>query len=153
MSSEDPASRRKPIPQHLTNGTSNAQASISSQEREKLVASIRSSSNGRQSVDLEDTQQQFPRTDGDSILNKLTIPTPAVRPNISSRLSLSERPRDPRDEKERPQNGFAPPSANSRPESPYTRNPPIDFDGLSWPSKHKEKKTPGLCSVNKCVIY
>ena len=25
--------------------------------------------------------------------------------------------------------------ATSRPASPYTLNPPIDFDGLSWPSE------------------
>ncbi|KAK2869683.1 GTP cyclohydrolase 1 [Arthroderma sp. PD_2] len=42
--------------------------------------------------------------------------------------SLSEPPRDPRDQ-------TSPPStAISRPASPYTLNPPIDFDGLSWPS-------------------
>ena len=28
---------------------------------------------------------------------------------------------------------LTPPAAVSRPDSPYTMNPPIDFDGLSWP--------------------
>ena len=36
--------------------------------------------------------------------------------------------------------------SNSRPDSPYTVNPPIDFDGLSWPSvgaKARKEQTPG----------
>ena len=38
--------------------------------------------------------------------------------------------RDPRDE------ALSPTTATvSRPASPYTLNPPIDFDGLSWPSE------------------
>ena len=35
--------------------------------------------------------------------------------------------------------------SNSRPDSPYTMNPPIDFDGLSWPSvgaKARKEQTP-----------
>ncbi|MCJ1310732.1 GTP cyclohydrolase 1 [Agyrium rufum] len=41
-------------------------------------------------------------------------------------LTIQEAARDPRDEAETP--------LPSRPASAYTHNPPIDFDGLSWPS-------------------
>lgn len=44
-------------------------------------------------------------------------------------LSLNDPPRDPRDEG----GPLTPPATVSRPASPYTLNPPIDFDGLSWP--------------------
>ena len=37
--------------------------------------------------------------------------------------------RDPRDEAP-----ITPPATSSRPASPYTLQPPIDYDGLSWPS-------------------
>ena len=41
-----------------------------------------------------------------------------------------EHARDPRDEAP-----LTPPSTNnSRPASPFTANPTVDFDGLSWPS-------------------
>lgn len=46
----------------------------------------------------------------------------ATRPNITD-------PRDPRDQGA----PLTPPSTVSRPASPYTLSPPIDFDGLSWP--------------------
>ena len=38
--------------------------------------------------------------------------------------------RDPRDEAPSPTTATV-----RRPASPYTSNPPIDFDGLSWPSE------------------
>ena len=47
------------------------------------------------------------------------------------RPTLNDPPRDPRDEA----GPLTPPSIVSRPESPYTLCPPIDFDGLSWPCK------------------
>jgi hypothetical protein len=31
--------------------------------------------------------------------------------------------------------GIVTPPQNSRPNTPYTMNPPVDFDGLSWPSE------------------
>lgn len=49
----------------------------------------------------------------------------------SGRLPLNDPPRDPRDEG----GPLTPPATVSRPASPYTMNPPIDFDGLSWPCK------------------
>jgi GTP cyclohydrolase I len=47
----------------------------------------------------------------------------------SSSIS-SDTPRDPRKEATPP----TPPASATRSASPYTLNPPIDFDGLSWPS-------------------
>lgn len=44
---------------------------------------------------------------------------------------MNDPPRDPRDEG----GPLTPPATVSRPASPYTLNPPIDFDGLSWPCK------------------
>ncbi|EEH33290.2 GTP cyclohydrolase I [Paracoccidioides lutzii Pb01] len=56
---------------------------------------------------------------------------------ISSGTNFSgEPPRDPTDHT-RP---LTPPSTTSRSESPYTVNPPIDFDGLSWPSVGTRKR-------------
>ncbi|KAI9675851.1 MAG: GTP cyclohydrolase 1 [Trizodia sp. TS-e1964] len=54
--------------------------------------------------------------------------THQFRPAFDSYARLSQAARHPRDE--------APPtpSTASRPASPYTGIPPIDFDGLSWPS-------------------
>lgn len=43
--------------------------------------------------------------------------------------ALNGPPRDPRDKT----GPTTPPSIVSRPSSPYTMVPPIDFDGLSWP--------------------
>lgn len=40
------------------------------------------------------------------------------------------KPRDPRDEASPPT-----PPTTSRSISPYTQNPTVDFDGLSWPSE------------------
>ena len=103
------------LPLYLTNGNSPLQNPIESRdkkEREALFESIRSSnSRKRLSIDLN-------MPDGVQHRNEL-------RPD-----DLGEPARDPRDEAS-PRG-----SANtSRPASPYTLNPTIDFDGLSWPSK------------------
>lgn len=126
MSSEGQSQKSKSsLPHYLLNGTSHQHASVSSKERQKLIASIESSSNDRKAIDLEAPQLQPQIGGDDSHLNKII---PAGRPKVPSRLS--EKPRDPRDEKEQ-----AHTPSTSRPASPYTLNPPIDFDGLSWPSK------------------
>lgn len=51
--------------------------------------------------------------------------------NGISQVSLDEAARDDRDEPL----PLTPPTSATRPASPYTLNPPIDFDGLSWPSE------------------
>ena len=86
---------------------------------------MESPSSGAAMTDLP-ARNGFPQTNGDdSHLNKIV---PNGKPKPTS-LTV-EKPRDLRDEKDI----LATPSA-SRPASPYTLNPPIDFDGLSWPSK------------------
>ncbi|KAK4697003.1 GTP cyclohydrolase IA, partial [Lecanoromycetidae sp. Uapishka_2] len=118
------------LPSHLLNGTNHTshpssplgRTFINVKERDKLTASIKSSHNGRQPIDLEsddvlqtDGHRTYPPDDG------------YEEPNEPVKLSVSAR--DPRDEAAEPA-----PAALSRPASPYTLNPPIDFDGLSWPS-------------------
>ncbi|EDN02623.1 GTP cyclohydrolase I [Histoplasma capsulatum] len=81
------------------------------------------------------------------------IPPPPLKRNFS------EPPRDPRDHT-KPRNLS---SAVSRPASPYTLNPPIDFDGLSWPSvgtrerleatpEENEKRTQKLANAVRTVL-
>ncbi|KAH8702129.1 putative GTP cyclohydrolase I [Talaromyces proteolyticus] len=100
------------LPSHLLNGNSSlnpsASNSTSARERESLNSSIRSSF--RASVD---------RTQSGS--DPMAEPTTAATTHGA--------PRDPRDKTGPP----TPPSTVSRPASPYTMVPPIDFDGLSWP--------------------
>lgn len=114
------------LPSHLINGSSPLHISSDSRERDSLVASINASSGRRQPVDLDGSQ--LPTSNGDAKLLHHTVKAHPARPAVHS--NLTEAARDPRDEAAPP----TPPSS-SRPASPYTLNPPIDFDGLSWPSK------------------
>ncbi|KAL6243658.1 GTP cyclohydrolase I [Rhinocladiella similis] len=55
-------------------------------------------------------------------------------------VKAHEPARDERDEAP-----MTPPASLSRPASPYTLNPPIDFDGLSWPcigTRERREQTP-----------
>lgn len=55
--------------------------------------------------------------------------------DLKNAVSLNEPPRDQRDGVVPPPRAPpTPPTTATRPASPYTQNPPIDFDGLSWPS-------------------
>ena len=111
---------RSNLPYRLMNGSSPLQLSVSTQERQKLAASIQSSSYERQAVDLE--AHQDVHVNGDNSYHKKHVQITQGQPSTSP----SELARDPRD-------NAAP--LPSRPASPYTLNPPIDFDGLSWPSE------------------
>ncbi len=120
------------LPSHLINGSSPLHVSSDVKERNNLYSSIQSSNSKRQPIDLNSEDQvpskltaiqlrrQVPHQDGD-------IPRNAEN---RSRSHLTEAARDPRDEAVPPT-----PPTTSRSASPYTRNPPIDFDGLSWPSE------------------
>ncbi|KAI9794512.1 MAG: hypothetical protein M1833_000372 [Piccolia ochrophora] len=123
---------RSNLSSYVTNGDSPVHTNNpQSKERDDLFASINASSHGRKPLDLDTPSQ----VDGSSS-NPNTHEPPkfdlSSRAHIALSLShphLTEAARDPRDE--------APPTspaAPSRPASPYTLNPPIDFDGLSWPS-------------------
>ncbi|KAL8720816.1 MAG: hypothetical protein Q9225_002370 [Loekoesia sp. 1 TL-2023] len=108
---------RSALPSHLVNGNAHPErnstrTSIAAKERERLTASILSSNKRRDVVDLE-------HPNGYGGHHPASVPTRAS--------DLEVEARDPRDEAHAS-------SLHSRPASPYTLNPPIDFDGLSWPS-------------------
>ena len=124
------------LPSHLSNGKNYhsrggsplARASVNAKERDKLTASIRSSNNRRVPIDLESVDQ--PLSNGRGYFPSNDAPD---EPSANS-TELDVSPRDSRDEPPEPT-----PSAASRPASPYTLNPPIDFDGLSWPSESPDR--------------
>ncbi|KAI9890336.1 MAG: GTP cyclohydrolase I [Vezdaea aestivalis] len=112
---------RPALPSYLTNGTSPLHSSAHAKEREKLFASINSSTSKRTAIDLEELDRSTGHSDN---------PGPRV-PHQSSSLS----PTDGDTKESRESAGLTtPPQSGTRPASPYTLNPPIDFDGLSWPS-------------------
>lgn len=114
-------------------------------ERESLNSSIRSSfapriPAGFQTEEDPKSNEDGPATAGDSTTTAnagagagaSNTPTASHGPlSLRGRPgpSLNDPPRDPRDEG----GPLTPPATASRPASPYTLNPPIDFDGLSWP--------------------
>ena len=124
------------IPSHLSNGTNHnsrggsplARTSVNAKERDKLTASIRSSNNFRVPIDLESVDQPVSNGRGYPSAND------ASNEPWAEFTELDVSPRDPRDEPPEPT-----PSTASRPASPYTLNPPIDFDGLSWPSESLDR--------------
>ena len=129
---------RKPksaLPSHLSNGTNHnsrggsplARTSVNAKERDKLTASIRSSNNRRVPIDLEFVDQPLSNGHGN-------FSNDVSNESSANSTELDVAPRDPRDEPPEPA-----PSAASRPASPYTLNPPIDFDGLSWPSESLDR--------------
>ncbi|KAI4284202.1 MAG: hypothetical protein L6R35_004967 [Caloplaca aegaea] len=104
------------VPLQLTNGNAHSSrssncTSIAVKDRERLTASILSTNKRRRLID------HTKETDGDG--------HPEDGPATASDLEVEAR--DPRDEARIP-------AAQSEPASPYTMNPPVDFDGLSWPS-------------------
>jgi GTP cyclohydrolase IA len=111
---------RSAVPSHLLNGSSplSQQTPSRAQERENLASSIKSTYHRKTPVDLSQPSDENERD------TSWTGTPETSKPNYKSPA------RDNRDE--------APPtppaSTLSRPASPYTLNPPIDFDGLSWPS-------------------
>ena len=112
---------------HLPNGDSHTptpgsqgRTSVSFKEREKLAASILSSNNSRHAIDLNLGHEHRIHQ------NDITLP----EETLQGPINLETRARDPRDELVK----LSTPNSG-RPASPYTLNPPIDFDGLSWPSE------------------
>ena len=128
-----PTRQRSPALSHTHLENNTRRLSVTSKERQKLVTSIEASSYERPVVDF-DIPQSYTQSNGDdSHVNKLLSQS---RPNYSSKPS--QKPRDPRDDKEDTAVRSSVPRLNQesgRPHSPYTLNPPVDFDGLSWPSE------------------
>ena len=126
------------LPSYLTNGNGHnshkssplasqrsERTSINAKEREKLTASIFSSNTGREPIDLSALDSSLPRT------QERYLPDEEEEDHPDHSLtSIDISARDPSDSKPPP----LPSPTISRPASPYTLNPPIDFDGLSWPS-------------------
>ncbi|PGH12406.1 GTP cyclohydrolase I [Polytolypa hystricis UAMH7299] len=143
------------LPAYLLNGAASTRMPSSTRERESLNSSIKTSFARTQVVvpEFATESTDYPRrstttttttmhdetktdqTDQDykgrsingPTTNAVNNHTPAVP---EQKRNLSEPPRDPRDQAL----PLTPVSTVSRPASPYTLNPPIDFDGLSWPS-------------------
>lgn len=135
MNSSLPIRQRSPALSHTHLQNNPRRLSVTSKERQKLVTSIEASSYERPVVDF-DIPQSYTQTNGDdSHLNKILSQS---RPNYTSKLS--QKPRDPRDDKDdtaaRTSSSILD-RESGRPHSPYTLNPPVDFDGLSWPSEHQ----------------
>ncbi|RMZ84079.1 hypothetical protein DV737_g1258, partial [Chaetothyriales sp. CBS 132003] len=116
------------VPSYLLNGSSplhNRSPLPRAQERQNLASSIQSTYERRTAVDLADVHP--PTT-----LSKSWIGT-SDDPASPAEHKKYEPARHARDEAP----VTVPPTpiaSSSRPASPYTLNPPIDFDGLSWPS-------------------
>ena len=127
-----PSVASKPkLPSYLLNGDKHTtqksstlrRTSVNGKEREALTASIKSSHNRRQPIDLSVADP--------SLLNGRDSDSPApTDEELESDVALDIPSRDSRDEAPE-----TPLPSSTRPASPYTLNPPIDFDGLSWPSK------------------
>lgn len=125
---------RSAVPSYLLNGGSplnQPPTSSRAQERENLASSIKSTYGRRTLVDL-DTEMGSSSTAHSASWIGLGD---ANKSEARKHTSLNEPPRDIRDEAP-----ITPPATVSRPASPYTLNPTIDFDGLSWPSKYLQKR-------------
>jgi len=122
---DSPPFRPKPIPSHLTNGSSPLSTTTEARdkkERDSLKAAILTSSRGRQPVDFEGVSDGY-------------FPKRATSANADGRnghhMINSEIDVEGYNE-----HAAVPktPLATSRAQSPYTKQATIDFDGLSWPS-------------------
>ena len=125
------APKPKAIPSYLTNTGSplhNALNLRDDKERESLYSSIQSS-NGprRQPIDLESPSSEALNNRN---RNKSDMMNGKIEESDKKEDVSQVHARDSRDEAP-----LTPPlTNNSRPASPFTANPTVDFDGLSWPS-------------------
>jgi hypothetical protein len=113
------------LPAYLFNDGLGPKTSTRARERENLSSSIKSTYGRSGIVDVADEHSSTVSSPWADKQEELAVA------NAISQISLKTAARDPRDEAIPP----TPPVSVSRPASPYTLNPPIDFDGLSWPSK------------------
>ena len=107
--------------------------SVNTGETERLTESIRSSSYKRQRLDLDANYNLHPvpyenDDDGDDDDDEAERPQEAGK-ETSADLEIPAR--DARDDESVPPRA----AVTKRRVSPITNNPPIDFDGLSWPSE------------------
>ncbi|KAH7042601.1 hypothetical protein B0J12DRAFT_673385 [Macrophomina phaseolina] len=116
----DPQQPLSAVPPHVNGNGSTPTEARDRREREHLFASIQSSSSARQPIDL---------IHPNGTASKAQTPNMDHGKNHALNGIVEEHARDPRDEATPPT-----PLATSRPQSPFTQHPTIDFDGLSWPS-------------------
>lgn len=139
---ESPATSGKPassLPTYLSekNQSSNSnRQNKNERERRKLYESI-SASGARSRVPV-DYNLPLAESTGKSLATDDSAPFPME-------LIENKSPRDPRD-------SVVPlsPPATSRSASPYTQNPTVDFDGLSWPSKYLARNVQHV-ATNSCL--
>ncbi|KAL1959444.1 hypothetical protein VTO42DRAFT_2247 [Malbranchea cinnamomea] len=121
---------RSAIPSYLLNGNASVRMPSNVRERENLNSSIKASFSRKPVVDVEVPKEIIAAPTAE--LRDLNIRDGengnSDNTTAFTKRNLSEPPRDSRDR------GLLTPITASRPASPYTLNPPIDFDGLSWPS-------------------
>ncbi|KAJ5110335.1 hypothetical protein NUU61_001592 [Penicillium alfredii] len=122
MSGSPPDPKPSAIPSYMLNGSNPLYAPGGTHERESLNSSIRFSL-----APLIPIKFDFPVAESGHVDISETL---AVRSPVAARGQsiLNAQPRDPGDE-----GPLTLPATVSRPASPYILNPPIDFDGLSWP--------------------
>jgi GTP cyclohydrolase I len=156
------------LPSYLINGDSHPPLSKRARERETLNSSIRSSFAPRrealdsQEIDSGSEEESASRGPSTIQANKnsnhynsatkysssslSTGENGTLDPEAAAKKPLSEPPRDPRDQ------AAAITPTVSRPASPYTLNPPIDFDGLSWPCRWLILLPPFLLNRMQLII-
>lgn len=133
---------RSAVPSYLLNGSSplhnSSPLSSRTQERENLASSIKSTYNRRVAIDLDDPSDSAasPAAKFKSWSNATDSSAHPSHTASQSDNVPSEPPRDTADSQtlHKPATTTTPTIIPSRPASPYTLQPPIDYDGLSWPS-------------------
>lgn len=122
----------KPFPPHLINGHSplhpSASADRDREERDSAIAAIQSSMGPhKEPLSLEDLSLNGDRP-ADGTQKRSARQYEEVGDEDIEKLNVQTTARDDRDE--------APPTppGTTRSMSPFTANPTVDFEGLSWPS-------------------
>ena len=126
--------KKSALPSHLLNGASPLHHSVNAKENSTSIASIENANHHPQhfesrSSNWDPQESTEPQSVSDGSDSYERVPHTPIYPHQQALLGGSSA-RDPRDKASPPIH----PTSN-RPESPYTLNPPIDFDGLSWPSE------------------
>ncbi|OAP61743.1 GTP cyclohydrolase I [Fonsecaea erecta] len=142
---------RSAVPSYLLNGSSPLHRSqptttTRAQERENLASSIKATYGRRRTIDFTAEGHTASQATMPSGTSWLGLENTQKEVDSKRPAKLHTPARDERDE--------APPtppaSTVSRPASPYTLNPPIDFDGLSWPcigTRERLDQTPEQAQV------
>lgn len=110
------------IPAHLAKTKAPSRRNSRDQEREDLRRSIEASYRGRQVIDFDGPDGYFPAKQAVAKVNGSSS-QPETQETFNGETDASGFKESP-----------ATPLKTSRAHSPYTQQPTIDFDGLSWPS-------------------